>query len=304
VSPGATWFGFGPGNPPRPPIPPPAEPPAQRTYDPRAGRHVSRGSTLGSVWDKDATDVDMIRAAVSFANNNPVSHNPLIPDPIPAGFFNPGSEQFDGVIRFGGFDSGADTVVRRSDSIVFPPTPGVSIELVSLSLVSCQPFSVNTEGAAPARWIDLPGYSFGVSAGGASTGGHGAGKVSLQDFTFTRSADKASAALQLHCASGKHIPEGVLTVRKAGEKPIEYLRVKLESVFVDSIQWSAAAGSDRPTESLSLNFTKLGFGIIVVGGADSPAVNSLGFGVNGKSGPLDVSVFGFTPEPLKATAAP
>jgi hypothetical protein len=47
---------------------------------------------------------------------------------------------------------------------------------------------------------------------------------------------------------------------------------------------------------------KLGFGVIVVGGADPNNVNLQGFVVNSHNGPFDLSVFGFEPQPLGATA--
>jgi hypothetical protein len=48
---------------------------------------------------------------------------------------------------------------------------------------------------------------------------------------------------------------------------------------------------------------KLGFGIIVVGGADSDNVNLQGSIVNSHTGPLDLSVFGFEPQPISAAAS-
>jgi hypothetical protein len=48
---------------------------------------------------------------------------------------------------------------------------------------------------------------------------------------------------------------------------------------------------------------KLGFGIIVVGGADPDNVALQGFVVNSHTGPLDLSVFGFDPQPINAPAA-
>jgi type VI protein secretion system component Hcp len=50
----------------------------------------------------------------------------------------------------------------------------------------------------------------------ALTGGSGAGKVQMQDFHFVMRANKASTKLMLACASGEHIPDGLLTCRKAG----------------------------------------------------------------------------------------
>jgi len=67
--------------------------------------------------------------------------------PLPCGFFDPGSEPFDGVVRLGGGDPGdIDTRVRRNADINFAPilpdTQNVPIEIISLNLVSCAPITV------------------------------------------------------------------------------------------------------------------------------------------------------------------
>jgi hypothetical protein len=53
----------------------------------------------------------------------------------------------------------------------------------------------------------------------------------------------------------------------------------------------------------SANEVKLGFGVIVVGGADPDGVTFNGFVTNAHTGPFDLSVFGFEPQPLKGAAA-
>ncbi len=58
----------------------------------------------------------------------------------------------------------------------------------------------------------------------------------------------------LSCATGKHINEAVLTARKAGEKPLEYLIIKLEDVLVTGFQPGGSAGDIFPSESFSLSF--------------------------------------------------
>src|SRR4029078_802131 len=86
-------------------------------------------------------------------------------------------------------------------------------------------------------------------------GGGGAGKVSVHDISITKFVDKSSPTLMLNCANGKHIKEGLLTVRKAGEKPLEYLKIKLVDILISSVQ-HAGHGSDLLTENVTLNFAK------------------------------------------------
>lgn len=105
--------------------------------------------------------------------------------------------------------------------------------------------------------IHIESFSWGLSQTGAhgAGGGGGAGKVSVHDISVTKFLDKASPTLMLDCASGKHIPSGLITVRKAGENPVEYLKIKLTDILISGYQ-TAGHGSDLLTENVTLNFAK------------------------------------------------
>ncbi len=106
--------------------------------------------------------------------------------------------------------------------------------------------------------IDVLAWSWGMSQSGTThmgTGG-GAGKVNVQDLSFTKYIDKATPNLMLFCSNGKHIKEATLTVRKAGETPLEYYVLKLTEVMVASLSTGGSGGEDRLTENVTLNFAK------------------------------------------------
>ena len=109
--------------------------------------------------------------------------------------------------------------------------------------------------------IDVLAWSWGMSnAGNAQVGGGGgAGKVNMQDLSFTKYIDKASSYLQLACATGAHQPDALLIVRKAGTKPLEYLKIKMTKVFITSVSTGGSGGEDRLTENITLNFAKVEF---------------------------------------------
>jgi len=44
-------------------------------------------------------------------------------------------------------------------------------------------------------------------------------------------------------------------VRKAGDKPLEYLKIKLEDMLVSGVQF-AGHGGEQLTENVTLNFAK------------------------------------------------
>jgi type VI secretion system secreted protein Hcp len=109
-------------------------------------------------------------------------------------------------------------------------------------------------------WIDIFSWSFGASqsgSGGHVGGGSGAGKVNMHDITVTKRTDTASSDLFLKCANGKHYDEATIVSRKAGEKPLEFLTIKLQQVFVSSYNLGGSHGDDTPTESITLNFAKI-----------------------------------------------
>lgn len=106
--------------------------------------------------------------------------------------------------------------------------------------------------------IDVLSWSWGMSqSGGFQTGGRDTGKVNMQDLSLTKYVDKSSTDLMTHCCSGKHIPEAKLTVRKAGEKPMEYLKITMKDVMVTSISTGGSSNDDRLTENVTLNFTEM-----------------------------------------------
>ncbi|PPE70803.1 type VI secretion system tube protein Hcp [Caldimonas thermodepolymerans] len=107
--------------------------------------------------------------------------------------------------------------------------------------------------------IDVLAWSWGLSQSGTTHvgGGGGAGKVSVQDLSFTKYVDKSSPTLMLACCNGKHFKEAVLVVRKAGEKPLEYLKITMKEVLVSSISTGGSGGDDRLVESITLNFAEV-----------------------------------------------
>ncbi|WP_415280610.1 Hcp family type VI secretion system effector [Candidatus Nitrososphaera sp. FF02] len=108
--------------------------------------------------------------------------------------------------------------------------------------------------------IEIESFSWGAtqSGTGASGGGGGAGKVSFQDIHFTIKTSKASPKLMLACATGEHIKEVVLTGEVSGKKGQKFLEIKMEDVLISSFQQGGSSG-EYPTESISMNFSKIVF---------------------------------------------
>lgn len=107
--------------------------------------------------------------------------------------------------------------------------------------------------------IDVLAWSWGLSNSGNAQmgGGAGAGKVNVQDLSVTKYIDKATTDLILSTCDGSHHKTATLTVRKAGAKPVEYLKITMTEVLISSLSMGGSGGEDRLTENVSLNFAKV-----------------------------------------------
>jgi type VI secretion system secreted protein Hcp len=109
--------------------------------------------------------------------------------------------------------------------------------------------------------IQILSWSWGVSQSGTTHrgSGGGAGKADVQDMSLTHYVDTASPALLLGCCTGKHYDEAVLTLRKAGEKPLDYLKITLKEVIITSVSSGGSSGSEEIIENFTLNFAMFTF---------------------------------------------
>lgn len=106
-----------------------------------------------------------------FLRDDPMTntHYLFVQDQVPANFFGPGSDPFNGLVFFQGDPLGSfppcplddltnvDTAFRRSEPAVLPGIPSsdqIPIEIVALNLVSVQPITVTYNGGGnPEQWI-------------------------------------------------------------------------------------------------------------------------------------------------------
>jgi type VI secretion system secreted protein Hcp len=106
--------------------------------------------------------------------------------------------------------------------------------------------------------IEVTSFSWGETNSTALLDRAATGKVQMQDLSFAKPVDKASPKLLLACATGQHLKSAVLTARKAGESPQEFLVLTLSDVIVTSYQTGGAAGGANGTlDQVSLAFGRL-----------------------------------------------
>lgn len=90
----------------------------------------------------------------------------------------------------------------------------------------------------------------------AGSGG-GAGKCTVDDFVFEHYIDRATPNLVQYCLTGKHIASAVLTLRKAGGKPLEYLKLTMEDVLVTQVRPADNVNMRAPREEVRLSFARV-----------------------------------------------
>lgn len=107
--------------------------------------------------------------------------------------------------------------------------------------------------------VEVLSWSWGVNRTGsiAHGGGSSEGKASFNDFNFTHHIDKASPVLLKACATGEHIKEATITVRKAGKGQQEFLIIRMNDIVITSVALSAAGDAAATAESVALQFAKV-----------------------------------------------
>jgi type VI secretion system secreted protein Hcp len=107
--------------------------------------------------------------------------------------------------------------------------------------------------------VEVLSWSWGVSQTGSIVGGGGGGegKASFNDFAFTHHIDKASPSLLKACATGEHIKEATITVRKAGKGQQEFLIIKMNDILITSVNPSVSSDAKVTAESVALQFAKI-----------------------------------------------
>ena len=108
-------------------------------------------------------------------------------------------------------------------------------------------------------WIDVLAWSWGASHSGDAHagGGSSSGKVSVHDFSFTKSLDISSTKSVLALCQGKHFDKIEFKARKSGESPLVFLEYTFEHCLLTSYQTGGSHGESGVTENLSFGFAKM-----------------------------------------------
>ncbi len=122
------------------------------------------------------------------------------------------------------------------------------------------------------KWITCSSLQLGVGRSISASGGSAdreTSNPSFSELTLTKSTDISSADLFMQSVCGKSLGKAELHFIQTGgadKKQQVYMKIELEDAIVSS--YSVSSGGDRPSESISLNFTKISYQYDAFSGSD------------------------------------
>jgi type VI secretion system secreted protein Hcp len=107
--------------------------------------------------------------------------------------------------------------------------------------------------------IEVVAWSWGMQSHTSLQSGLDTSKSSIDALRITKLADKASTGIMSSLRTNEIIKQATLTVRKAGEKPLEYLKITLKQARIVSYSTSAESADSGPEvrEDVSFAFRQM-----------------------------------------------
>ena len=111
------------------------------------------------------------------------------------------------------------------------------------------------------KWIDVLSLSWGVGRGIAtvsgSTNNREASEPSVSEVSIVKMFDSSSPKLFTEACTGNTGKTVKIDLTTTGSPGVTYCTYTLTNALISS--YSVSSGGDRPTESISISFTKLEF---------------------------------------------
>ena len=111
------------------------------------------------------------------------------------------------------------------------------------------------------KWIDVLSLSWGVGRGISTVAGSGnnreASEPSVSEVSIVKAFDAASPKLFTESCTGNVGKTVKIDLVSTGNPGVTYCTYTLTNALISS--YSVSSGGDRPTESISISFTKLEF---------------------------------------------
>ncbi|WP_313771318.1 type VI secretion system tube protein Hcp [Rheinheimera sp. 4Y26] len=161
------------------------------------------------------------------------------------------------------------TIATATTLLITPITASAAVDM----FLKIEGIPGETTDKANIGSVDILAWSEGLSQSGTTHlgGGAGAGKVNVQDISFTKYLDSSSPVLRQYISSGSIIPSAILTVRSGGEIPQVFFKIEMKNILISSVSAGGSGGEDRLTENLTLNFAEVRWTYIKPNGAEVTA---------------------------------
>jgi len=112
-------------------------------------------------------------------------------------------------------------------------------------------------------WIEVLSYSHGLSqpssGSSSSGGGRSSERCNHEDFSITKTLDKASPKLALYCCNGAHIDKITIDLCRASKDKQRYMQYILSNAIVSRVRPGGASKGEGalPVEEVSFNYGKI-----------------------------------------------
>jgi type VI secretion system secreted protein Hcp len=108
--------------------------------------------------------------------------------------------------------------------------------------------------------IELLSFSWGATNTAQVTSGRGGGRVTFQDFEFSKLFDKASPQIFLKCVNGAHITSMTLTARKSSNSEVanpDFMKVVFSNVLISFYKEQEPNRDQFTSEAVGALFQKM-----------------------------------------------
>lgn len=109
------------------------------------------------------------------------------------------------------------------------------------------------------NWIEIKSFQFGMGRGIASPTGGSADRrssaPSVSEISVSKDQDTATGPLVTAALQGGGVTVIFEFVKTSAGQLAKYMKYTLTNTIISG--WSTSSGGDRPSESISLNFTKI-----------------------------------------------
>jgi type VI secretion system secreted protein Hcp len=94
-----------------------------------------------------------------------------------------------------------------------------------------------------------------MEAARQATAGSAKGRVAIDELHIVKRVDQSSPTLMSYLRQNKVVPQVSLSVRKAGDTPLEYFRIELTNARITSLKTESSG--DELMEHVDFGFSKV-----------------------------------------------